>query len=218
MKKYNPDETCCKCGSGEIEDEYQIRQTKGIWISPPPEAWVPEHIARTCKNCGYLWQEAPLDSFDPEKAREAQKVREKVGHAPRKLKSEDLPDCLSRAGIIDEADTPEADEALESIMANSAIEVGDVVYDSFGNIATVIGILVSEEKGLVAGLQMEKDFPPFRTTPFDNLTLIRKGPKVHIKEVKGRYVTVFDNRGIQVDNLDFDEDTILNITVTKKEV
>lgn len=128
MKKYNPDETCCKCGSGEIEDEYDEgsipRQTGFVHIPGRPE-----HIDRTCKNCGYLWEEAPLDSFDPEKAREAQKVREKAGHAPRKLKSE-----------------------------------------------------------------------------------------VSIKEVKGRYVTVFDNRGIQVDSLDFDEDTILNITVTKKEV
>jgi hypothetical protein len=82
MKKYNPDGKCIKCGSGEIEDEYHARLTRGKWINPPPEAFIPEHIARTCKHCGYQWKEAPLDWIDPEKAKAAQKAREKAGHVP----------------------------------------------------------------------------------------------------------------------------------------
>lgn len=57
MKKYLFERECIKCGDMDAKkDEFQ-------------EAFIlqgtlmlPERIKRTCNNCGYTWDELPLDS------------------------------------------------------------------------------------------------------------------------------------------------------------
>ena len=71
MKKYDKDATCCKCGVGDIEDVYWAAH---IYDHSDPYCALyrsfnqgefpedkPERIARTCKNCGYQWDESPMD-------------------------------------------------------------------------------------------------------------------------------------------------------------
>ena len=67
MKKYDSNAECKKCGHGGIDDKH-------IEYSPARIAWadyptfekvkfteIPEHIVRTCRNCGYSWRESPVD-------------------------------------------------------------------------------------------------------------------------------------------------------------
>ena len=67
MKKYDKDATCCKCGGDDIEAEHWAAHKCPDEYKPLIEATgqksrdLPEHIARTCKNCGHEWDEAPLD-------------------------------------------------------------------------------------------------------------------------------------------------------------
>lgn len=66
MKKYNRTRTCEKCGYGGIEDVHKKRYEADGSMKKMGEAFgfdtspTPEHIARTCKNCGYSWQEKPV--------------------------------------------------------------------------------------------------------------------------------------------------------------
>ncbi len=73
MKKYDKDATCRKCGHGGIEDLHEDAESQhncnlvnniGRALGETPREPIPERIARTCKNCGYLWDEAPLNGFD----------------------------------------------------------------------------------------------------------------------------------------------------------
>ena len=145
MKKYNPDAICIKCGCGDIQDEYMeyepSRQAMSIASGSRTILATPDHIARTCKNCGYRWDEGPMDNTD-------------------KLKSEDLPDCLSRVGILDAF----------------VIQMGDVVRDVRGQKGTVIA--KDTLTGMVSVHVEHGAYTPFRCYPLSALTLIRKGPKV----------------------------------------
>lgn len=209
MEKYDGARICEKCGYGGIEDEYREADQVGFYIGTIPEhAKIPERIARTCKNCGYSWDEKPLDKplFDAEYKRcwptkeEIQKWMDtmadivapavgipaemlksrmaddpggikatcemaKPGGEGYKLKAEDIPDCIKKVGII---------FALK-------IEVRDVVEtcSRLCNIkreCTVIGIRdeearMHEESGLCSCVR-----------PISDLTLIRKGLRVHTFE------------------------------------
>lgn len=62
MKKYNSGAACIKCGCRKINDVHQKKYLKGLYLATPPAAaWVPEHINRTCNNCGFSWNEEPLN-------------------------------------------------------------------------------------------------------------------------------------------------------------
>jgi len=55
MDNYSLRGICDKCGAGEAESKYI-----------PPEnifkgGYKPEHMKRTCQNCGFIWQELPKD-------------------------------------------------------------------------------------------------------------------------------------------------------------
>ena len=56
---YNPKSVCRKCG-------YKDKEAKSSYL----ESWYggtyyhPASIIRTCRNCGYKWQEKPLDAED----------------------------------------------------------------------------------------------------------------------------------------------------------
>ena len=74
MDRYNPDGKCIKCGSGDIKDEHKealmdfalpmpIKDGEGKYLS---KANCPERIVRTCKGCGFTWDEATLDTLDVE--------------------------------------------------------------------------------------------------------------------------------------------------------
>ena len=72
MKKYDKNGTCTKCGYGGIADVHKDAESQaycnmvnnfakmGSILAVPREP-IPEHIARTCKNCGYSWREKPMD-------------------------------------------------------------------------------------------------------------------------------------------------------------
>lgn len=68
MKKYNKANKCVKCGCKNIKTEYidnkkPIKLNDGT-IVPVPRIFyekIEEYIERTCSNCGYIWNEEPLD-------------------------------------------------------------------------------------------------------------------------------------------------------------
>lgn len=61
MKKYDPDATCVKCGSGKkAKSRYYEPDPADIRVGSIP-ADDPGYIQRTCKNCGHAWDEVPLD-------------------------------------------------------------------------------------------------------------------------------------------------------------
>ena len=70
MDRYNPDGKCIKCGSGEIYNEHRevfipSEQVKAIAVFIDRKAEnIPERIVRTCKHCGFTWDEATLDSVE----------------------------------------------------------------------------------------------------------------------------------------------------------
>ena len=68
MNRYNADERCPKCGCTGIKNEYKVKGTKEqvIYFSEGyPQLGISiaeqDHIKRTCLNCGYYWEELPLD-------------------------------------------------------------------------------------------------------------------------------------------------------------
>jgi predicted nucleic-acid-binding Zn-ribbon protein len=78
MKKYDPEGKCIKCGGGEIEDEWQDEITVpkiGLFAHASPHA---ERILRTCKNCGYGWQEGPLNEGPIEMFGDVEDMQEKT--------------------------------------------------------------------------------------------------------------------------------------------
>lgn len=66
MKKYNKNNPCQKCGATLIEDVYNNGLPKEKMIETVgslPENFTPEEtIKRTCLNCGYSWDEEPLNN------------------------------------------------------------------------------------------------------------------------------------------------------------
>ena len=85
MKTYDPKRTCIKCGYGGIADVYwkgiahdlklpyavlyrSLNQGKDLEDKP-------EHIFRTCKNCGYSWREKPKDDLNELKAQKSHRLK-----------------------------------------------------------------------------------------------------------------------------------------------
>lgn len=66
LELYNPNPFCPKCQSEEIASEHYTRMKfeKGLLKGPELYPW--EHLARTCKNCGYSWPEACADAINEE--------------------------------------------------------------------------------------------------------------------------------------------------------
>ena len=62
MDKYNPDGKCIKCGSGDIDSGYQEERSQVTDTLLGNSC--PESIVRTCKNCGFTWDEATLDNVE----------------------------------------------------------------------------------------------------------------------------------------------------------
>jgi hypothetical protein len=74
MKKYNSGAACIKCGCRvDIKDTYHPEHIitdleKGLYKVFTGQALTkeksPERIKRVCENCGYTWNEAPLNKED----------------------------------------------------------------------------------------------------------------------------------------------------------
>jgi len=61
MKTYDNAGTCIKCGYGGIEDEHFEGFNPDEQLIKIKTQRIHERIERTCKNCGYSWDEKPLD-------------------------------------------------------------------------------------------------------------------------------------------------------------
>ncbi len=88
MKTYDKDGTCIKCGYGGIEDVHQDAVSEAYAKALTgfdrafvrgavtiPRKPIPEHIFRTCKNCGYSWREKPLDDLNELKAQKSHRLK-----------------------------------------------------------------------------------------------------------------------------------------------
>ena len=156
MKKYDKDATCVKCGCGEIKDEHKNegsqahadvnKKHKAYFGLGYPYQPYPEHITRTCNNCSYTWNEAPLDDD------------------PGGIKA--MPDL-----------SPGKVETM--VPRELEIRVGDTVKSkgSCGNINYPCDVVA--ENGPWYCL---KNGDCLCCTQKTNVTLIRKGPKVHTFE------------------------------------
>jgi len=65
MKQYNPDAKCPKCGNGVTNDKYREKERCATPDDITDVTVTLEHIERTCLNCGYSWDELPLDEEKP---------------------------------------------------------------------------------------------------------------------------------------------------------
>ena len=67
MKKYDSNAECKKCGHGGIDDKHFKEIIRRNCWEPGVSKYEicgsspPEHIARTCRNCGYSWREMPVN-------------------------------------------------------------------------------------------------------------------------------------------------------------
>ena len=73
MEPYNPDAKCPKCGCTGIKNKFHAKgswksiptmyDTKnGVWTAYTQIPVIQDYITRECFNCGYTWEEAPLDA------------------------------------------------------------------------------------------------------------------------------------------------------------
>ena len=53
MGKYDPESICKKCGYDSIDELYESRSMNGVTEG--------ESIVKTCRRCGFMWDEACLD-------------------------------------------------------------------------------------------------------------------------------------------------------------
>lgn len=178
MKKYDKDATCCKCGGGDIEDvhqdellrKYPIPTYQFIADNYEKLKSMPEFIQRTCKNCGYEWDEGPMDGLKSDIEKDIKEALENGVGIPTTIK---WPDGTKTSGVMkDAADAP-------------VIEVGDVVRFFEGekchrNECKVIGISTSE--GFASLKSTHNKLCACGMIPISYLSLIRKGPKVHTFE------------------------------------
>lgn len=200
MKTYTKYAKCCKCGGTDIKAEHKPRHLNGIYImKPPPEAWISERIVRTCKNCDYQWDEAPLptevDDFIDimvDFAAEATGLsREELLKPWKKQVAFELYDMRRvfpghkiHFTVMDESETAEAKDALKSMMDSAdaratpdapVIEVGDDIRCS--------SELANPNYAYTVVSVNEKDYelrPLYSLFSLKkNCTLIRKGPKAH---------------------------------------
>ena len=114
MKQYDKGGTCIKCGYSGIEDVHmdEVSQAyadalnrihRTIFSVGNPNQPCPEHIARTCKNCGYSWREKPLDTVDPD----WQSVFFHPDGSPEDVLKRIRKECSRKD---DQPDTPEPDD------------------------------------------------------------------------------------------------------------
>lgn len=63
MNKYNKEASCPKCGCTGINNQY-LSKSSLYGVRPVDEKYIdlPDYIKRTCFNCGYSWDELPLDA------------------------------------------------------------------------------------------------------------------------------------------------------------
>ena len=96
MKKYKKDKACKKCGRyGEkyIDDEHVERYEpsshhKNMAAAFGHEAVIrPEHIARTCRNCGYSWREIPAEAIAPAVGIPAEMLKSHLSDNPGGIKA-----------------------------------------------------------------------------------------------------------------------------------
>ena len=209
MKKYDKDATCIKCGGG-IEDKYQIERTQdmadfmtaidGIRGGPLCQPR-PEHIQRTCKNCGYSWSEKPLHAsgFDAFVDVFTEHIMKATGMTKEELlkryerKADKVVGVsldVTKDGI--EIGTPlihicKTKKTLDKLAERMSpkpdkIEVGDVVKAAClrRDECEVIGSIKGE--GFAALHSKHDALCACKMRPLSDLDLIRKGPKVHVFE------------------------------------
>lgn len=62
MKAFSgPETTCVKCGSRNVTTTHQPAVTASR-VGEQPLVVAPEALRRTCKMCGFAWDEEPLSS------------------------------------------------------------------------------------------------------------------------------------------------------------
>ena len=245
MKKYDKAAKCIKCGYGGIEDEYFHETLNGLYVKPedaPKSAKTPEHIARTCKNCGYSWDEKPLDKplFDAEYKRcwptkkEAQEwmdsiadnVAPAIGIPAEMLKSHLSDDpggikatCeMAKANIINTVSKDELDEISNRIKPhNPVFEVRDVVtHNDSACIKTECKVAYITVDGEKACLE-NKDGCQDCLQPIESLPLIRKGPKViTLEKVQGTGIAIYAG-GVQTGFIEIDGEKGYTITATEED-
>ncbi len=58
MKPYKRDVPCVKCGTTAPYSKYKVSRYKEYNRVPFKK---PEYMERTCRHCGYIWEEFTLD-------------------------------------------------------------------------------------------------------------------------------------------------------------
>ena len=193
MKKYDPEATCVKCGCANVQDVFSDAESQascnmannfnkmaGRHITPREPR--PEHIERTCNNCGYSWDEMPMDKplFDAEYKR----------CWPNKEEIQKYMDNL--ADVAAPALGIPAEMLKSRMVDDPAIEVRDVVRSKNG--------CGYECTAFKVGEKISAHAPTDRCAccnEADRFELIRKGPKVHrfegvaIAELKSDSFEVF---------------------------
>ena len=158
MKKYDKDEKCCKCGGGDIEDEHvdEVTQEMANFMTDPAFNFAkkkfnphPERISRTCKNCGHSWDTRPLDA-------------------------DEKPTTVNASDAAGRCDMAATNAALDDLVKDDVIEVGDTVEFERG----LQGMVLMDYHGELL-IKLNNDWT---TCSSDSATLIRKAPKVHVFE------------------------------------
>ena len=162
MKKYAKDGKCKKCGRyGEkyIDDEHvefyePSSHHKNMAKAFGHEAVIrPEHIARTCRNCGYSWREMPVD---------VEKIMDDLADAIAPAVG--IPAGMLKSPVIEVGDVVVMDEEV----IDDKEEHGLVVAIDNTTAGEVFKPIIIQWNDNSVG----------RWRPQD-LTLISKGPKVH---------------------------------------
>lgn len=247
MKKYDPDATCIKCGYGGIEDEHRNTESQAfcdmanslaraancLAVSRDP---IPEHIARTCKNCGYSWREKPLDKplFTAEYKRcwsTKEEIQEWVDSMADFLAPAlGIPADMLKSWVSDDpthaiVDEPgSTSEAIKEAMAKQVgrmekldspvFEVGDILTVGEGDKCEhEVLAHPTEDWWCVSGYDRLFN----KSDLHEHFTLIRKGSKVITRKgIRGTDIAIYVS-GVQVDVLPIDGDKVYTITATEEE-
>jgi hypothetical protein len=69
VETFDPDRHCPKCNGAHTDDKWHKEaptySTYPAALALTPDGVRPERITRTCRSCGYPWDEAPLDAPAP---------------------------------------------------------------------------------------------------------------------------------------------------------
>jgi len=220
MKTYDKDGTCIKCGYGGIEDVHWKARTipakaRELDRTLKNTKDIPEHIVRTCKNCGYSWQEKPLDyeescSFNKFVDAFIKHTSEATGMTRdellKKWKSPDDPDSIKA-----KTGKPMTEDEIKAKMKEFEKKLDCLIFD-VGDEITIQGIgpgrdgkVIHDVVGIVDGEIHAKPRTVAYADP-NTCTLLRKGPKVHTFKgmgiVEGNQLhgddigSIFDGTGI----------------------